>query len=125
MTTPKDLERIEKLFALADSPFEEEARTAALKAVRLMKKHGLVPRLPASADPERVHTPPQAAPAQQPYQPPRAYHPPGFDKYRSANAARSSACKACGQLYEVGEPVLIGIIKFGVTHVRCRAYWDE
>lgn len=136
MSRASVLDRLEKLFAMAGSPVVEEARTAALMAVKLMKKHGIVPRFPES-EPERVHTPtpPAPPPPQQPwsgqyqdrsqYQPPRAYHPPGFDKYKSMPAMRSAACKACGQLYNAGETVLVGVSRHGITHERCSAYWNE
>jgi len=46
MTRERALERIRKLLALAapgSGAAEEEARTAAVQAARLMSEHGLVP----------------------------------------------------------------------------------
>lgn len=43
------LSQITKLLALAESPAEEEARSAAMQAVRLIKKHKIELRMPGGA----------------------------------------------------------------------------
>jgi hypothetical protein len=55
---PKVLTRLASLFARTESPFVEEARTSALLAVQIMRKHGLLPdelveRLSAMANKKR------------------------------------------------------------------------
>jgi len=40
---PNILARLASLFARTESPFQEEARTSALLAVQLMRRHGLLP----------------------------------------------------------------------------------
>jgi hypothetical protein len=42
--SPKIAARLAALLARTESSFEDEARTSALLAIQLMKKHGLVPQ---------------------------------------------------------------------------------
>lgn len=77
------LSRAEKLIDLACStPYEEEARTAALAACRLIRKHGL--RL--APDPSK------SGPAPRPAPPVREKPPNGG---RFARATRSGRCESC------------------------------
>ena len=41
--SPATLQRIAALIARTDSPFEEEARTSALLAIKLLRVNGLIP----------------------------------------------------------------------------------
>lgn len=49
------IDQINKLLALAESPAEEEARSAAMQAVRLIKKHKIELRMPGVNPPTDAH----------------------------------------------------------------------
>lgn len=113
MADKRIIDKLRKLFAMADSPVEEEARTAALMAVRLLKKHGFESRIFSSATsvPAATVTANSTHVQRQP------------DLYTYAVAQRVGCCKACGQLYIAGESVLVGMKTHGTTHERCQKYW--
>jgi len=48
------LEKIRKLISLTDSPFEEEARSAAMLAIRLIKEHKILDSIPMEPKPKKV-----------------------------------------------------------------------
>lgn len=95
--------RAQKLIDLACSTtHEEEARTAALTACRLIRRHGL--RLtdePAYGEPTR--TPQRRARAAE-REPPRAKPPNGGTWTK---ATRSSHCESCGGTVDFGEDVYV------------------
>lgn len=51
------LEKIRKLISLTDSPFEEEARSAAMLAVRLIKEHKILDSIPANHNQPKIVKP--------------------------------------------------------------------
>ncbi len=85
------LDRVGKLVALTASSFEEEARTAALRACELIRRHGL-----------RVVPPGQVADE------PRAYRQPPPEEPRDWRWIRSKypgRCADCGSRYFEGDRV--------------------
>lgn len=101
------LDRLEKLMAMAGSPVQEEARTAALMAVTLMKKHGIRLSLPDDAPAPRARQKPRA--------PEVVAH--------AKTAKVDGFCKQCGGVYFRGDSVWVG--RSGVTHAQCDLYWRE
>ena len=96
------LERIEQLMALATSPNEHEARTAALLAVQLMKKHKATPQPRRRSSPrgtKKVVDPPE-----------RIVAPLGGD------------CVHCGERYTRGANVFWFASKGGM-HLKCFENW--
>lgn len=83
------VDRVRKLIALAGSPNEHEARSAAAMACRLMREHGLLVHDPAG----------HARPAER--DPPRRRT---RGPYARARAARGGArCRECDEPIEDGE----------------------
>lgn len=90
MQTP--LDKVHKLIALSSSPYEEEARTAAIMACRLIREHGFIV-ITAGSDRAEEETK-------------GSYHqrdaPPDwmliFAKY-------GGRCKVCHKYYDVDDPV--------------------
>ena len=100
------LSRAEKLIDLACStPYEEEARTAALAACRLIRKHGL--RL--GVDPLREPAAGRRAPASPP--PPRPAPQPAREKPpnggRFVRATRSGRCESCKGGIAIGDEIYV------------------
>jgi hypothetical protein len=130
------MEQLRKLFALSESSFEEEARTAALMAVRLIKEHGMEVRWP-----HEYRQPPSPQPVKQTktkqWQDPtwpeerqrqQQHHEQrheGEGRYVERVATNHVLCKSCGQMCAMGETVLVGLKTRGTTHVRCKFYWFE
>jgi len=106
MVDPKIVDRITKLIALSTSPYEQEARTAAHQACKLILSHGLV-----------VHAKPAPAPPPKP-----AQAPPPTTAPRPINSRFASYCANCGGDIMEGERILWkrGI---GSTHLVCREWW--
>jgi hypothetical protein len=98
--------RTEKLIDLACSTgHEEEARTAALTACRLIRKHGL--RLSAGAAPDLGSDPWARAPAPTPRaaaEPVREKPPNGGSFARSTRWQR---CESCGGAIAIGDEIYV------------------
>jgi hypothetical protein len=101
------LERVRKLVALAASSSEEEARTSALIACRLILEHGFV------VGEKPVWAPKFPAP------PPPPTSPLGFARARSFGE-----CAACSRLYFPGEEV-VTMPGLRSAHVTCGARYAE
>jgi hypothetical protein len=136
------LVRLQNLFdrAVHASTPEEEARTAAILAVRLMHKLGLHPSKSPAPTPART-------PQRDPWGPvtdswPSVAHPrPGKrGKVRKPPAPASNGqvyvkepvrirsnfpgiCLGCGETFEGGETVW-WLKSEGATHAECRGYWN-
>jgi hypothetical protein len=95
-TSSSVVERVCRLIALADSPYEEEARTAAYQAARLIREHGL-------------HVV-DAEPAARPARPVRAVH--MRSKYRNR-------CRECGEMIEEGDLIVWRGRIDGAVHEEC------
>jgi hypothetical protein len=101
------LYRAEKLIDLACSTtHDEEARTAALAACRLIRKHGLrLTAAPHNSEARRVHREPaQPRPRRQP-EPVRASPPPSRGIW--AKATRAGRCEGCGTRFTTGDDVYV------------------
>src|SRR5687768_11124639 len=105
--------------ALATSPNEHEARTAALLAVQLMKKHKIVltaPERKATPQPERKTTP----------NPRRRSSPRGtkrvVDPPEKIVAPLGGDCCHCGERYNRGAQVFWFAAKGGM-HLKCFEQW--
>jgi hypothetical protein len=98
------LERIEQLMALATSPNEHEARTAALLAVQLMKKHKVVLSIP-----ERRRTTPRGT---------RKMH----DVPEKIVAPLGGDCFHCGGRYRAEQSIFWFSAKGGM-HLKCFEEW--
>lgn len=48
------MDKVRKLIALTESPFEEEARTAAMMAIRLIKEHKILDRVKVEGEPVKM-----------------------------------------------------------------------
>ncbi len=125
------LERVRKLIALTSSPNENEARNAAVLAVRLIREHHLVLSVPA----RRTSTPrgtPRATPARGAAGATPARGTAGASMPRAARRARDPAepirsplggdCPECGGRYRRGETVWWFPSGDGM-HARCYASW--
>lgn len=92
------MNRVQKLLAMSTSPVEEEARTAAHMACKLIIEHGLLkPAQSTAADNTR----------------PRRF-PSGY----------SGVCKHCGEPYAAGEYILWKR-GHGTTHELRTEYWEN
>ena len=105
--------------ALATSPNEHEARTAALLAVQLMKKHKVMLTVP-----ERKATP---QPAKRPSPPPRRRSSPRgtkkiIDPPERIVAPLGGDCVHCGERYTRGANVFWFASKGGM-HLKCFEDW--
>ena len=105
------LRRVEHLIALSSSPNENEARNAAVLAVRLIRKHGLVISSPASRPSGRT--------------PSR----PGSGGRRAADAVErirsplGGECLHCHSRYAAGGEVY-WLASGGGVHLRCFEAWS-
>lgn len=103
------LARVRALLARAASPAEEEARTCAHIAARLIREHGIELSLPRSSA-----APPTAWPAA----PPRGAD--AVPRRRTISARFAGYCRLCGAHYRVGE--LVSWARgLGAVHVPCAA----
>lgn len=126
-----NIERIEKLIALAGSANEHEARSAAFLACKLIREGGY--RL-VSKD-HREHEPIDPFPnyvwqevvRPAPRRPPPDLRPRRVVPTAIARARRSGKCAACGEAFEEGsdvaEPTLHGDRFLGSVHADCRTRW--
>ena len=112
--------------ALATSPNEHEARTAALLAVQLMKKHKVVLTVPErrATPPERRPTPPSE---RKPSPPPRRRSSPRgtkrvVDPPEKIVAPLGGDCCHCGERYNRGATVFWFAAKGGM-HLKCFEQW--
>jgi hypothetical protein len=116
------LEKVEQLMALATSPNEHEARTAALLAVQLIRKHRLVLSMPAP----RTRTP-QPSPSPAPSTPRRSRSS-GRGAKRVADppskivAPLGGECVECGARYRADQPIY-WFASGGGMHVKCYEEW--
>src|SRR6185295_9929478 len=94
------LERVSALVARASSSFEEEARTSAVIACRLIREHGLEVSLPGS-----VREPPQEPVSDEP-------------EVRIIRSKFESSCLGCGGFVGIGERVSWTKGR-GVSHLDC------
>lgn len=91
------LDRVRKLIALTSSSFEEEARTAALAACRLIRMHGLV--LTGGVDARTASSP-------------------SLPAFREIHNRFPTACRCCEK--EIGVGCRVIWAKYhGCVHVRC------
>lgn len=151
----KVLDRITKLMALARSPVEEEARTAAMCAVSMILEHGVELRFPETArlrkdfqswtstntgrgSPHQNQTGTWVDEWGQEYQyyeaPPP---PPPKSRHKRARESRidepvliqsryTGCCKHCGDVIKEGDEAF-WMRGRGITHVSdtCRQFWDS
>lgn len=113
------LTRIQQLMALAASSNEHEARSAALLAVQLMKKHKVVLTVP-----ERKPTPPSTK--RQTPQPRRRSSPKGtkrmHDPPAKIVAPLGGDCFHCGERYRADQQIFWFDAKGGM-HIKCFEQW--
>lgn len=83
------LDRVRKLIALSASDREEEARTSAFLACKLIRENGFAVTLPVTAAPRAAVPPPKYT--TRPASP--------VDHETIARAAREGVCGACGMRY--------------------------
>ena len=100
------VDRVKKLIALAASPFENEARTSAWLACKLIRENNL--------DVSEVV---QRAAWAPPPPPPAAQHPAA--KRRVIRAKYLSVCRVCFRSVAIGDPIFWAKGE-GATHVRCQ-----
>jgi hypothetical protein len=108
------LEKVRALIARAlGTSFEEEARTSALVAVRLMKEHGLELV-------EGGRAPPPRASAPVPTEPSRERRPtPGTRAQRMHIRSRFDGwCRLCGEMFRAGDLIAWARGR-GAVHARC------
>lgn len=140
------IDRIEKLIALAGSANENEARSAAVLACKLIREGGYRVVDPRAAQASHGMHEAQgvdawddlfaafSSAAQQARRPPRrpAEPPPDTRPRRRvpceiARARRSGSCAVCGEHYEEGSDVAVPILasdsKLGAVHADCRSRW--
>jgi hypothetical protein len=121
MTDAEALEKVRKLIAMTASDFEEEARTAAMQACRLIRTHGFTvgptetgPRFdPFSYRP----SPPAPVPPRGPFQPT-----PFVPIHIYARAP--GTCRACNKQFGSGASILM-VKGRGATHFECGDYWKR
>jgi hypothetical protein len=115
------LERLQRLLALAESPNDNEARNAALLAVRLIKQHGVklalptepptsTPRRPSPSAGTRRRTPVSGRTKRVADVPAPIVSPLGGD------------CIECGTRYRAGSSIY-WLESGGGLHTRCLAAW--
>ena len=118
----KTLERVRLLLERAGHPGtpEEEARTSATLAARLIYAHGYMVSYPATAPPPPPPPPPPptAAPPASSYAWKQRAKP-----YRVITSKFSGWCKACGDSFDEGD-VVAWYRGRGCTHYDCRSFWD-
>jgi hypothetical protein len=102
---------VHRLIALSASPNENEARNAAVLAVRLIRKHGLVLSIPASSVPGRAT----------PRSKPRAGH--VADTVDRIRSPLGGECIHCKSRYKAGAEVL-WLASGGGIHPHCYDAWS-
>lgn len=114
----RTLEKVRNLLVRAGHPGtpEEEARTSAAIAARMIYACGFVVELPVRT--KQPPPPPETPPQPKPRSPPKA------KPYRVITSRWSGWCKSCGGAFEVDEAVA-WIKGFGCTHYECRSFWDD
>ena len=122
------VERVEQLIALATSPNENEARTAAMLAVQLIRKHKLVLSLPTSRSGgiPRVRT--KSDPGR-PAEPTKRSRSSGRGKRVADPPERIVAplggeCVECGARYRAEQPIY-WFAAGGGMHVKCYEEWAK
>jgi hypothetical protein len=130
------LEKVIKLLALAASPNEHEARTAAVMAAKLIRQHKLVLSLPPTTPRPAKGTSPYPGPRGSPSPAgPRSSPTPGGRKKSSRRGVKQVAdpperitsplggdCVRCGEHYRAGSTVY-WFASGGGMHVRCFQEW--
>ena len=106
----KTLQKVLALLARAAHPHtpEEEARTSAIIAARMIFASGL--QIGASAEP-----PSKTSPSP----PPRCPKP-----YRVFTSRFDGWCKSCGEPFDIGDRVA-WVKGRGCTHYECRGFWED
>jgi hypothetical protein len=117
------LERIEQLMRLATSPNENEARTAALLAVQLMRKHGVELSLPQGrATPSRRASPSSSKTKTPGRKSSRRAARRVADPPERIVAPLGGECIHCHQRYRADGPIY-WFASGGGMHVRCYEEW--
>lgn len=138
------MDRLRKLLAMAESPVDEEARTAALLAVRLIKEHKIELALPGNKPPAAAGAPPPPTPRATgaPWPPPNPFRndpfreptppppppPPATRAYRFGGppvrlfAKFAGACAHCNRSF-ARDAEVFWMRRHGTTHVTCVEYW--
>jgi uncharacterized protein DUF2786 len=91
------LDKVHKLIALSSSPYEEEARTAAIMACRLIREHGFVVISAGSKNAKQQNR----EEYQDDYRKTREDNP----EWRFIFAKFGGRCKVCHKYYDVDDPV--------------------
>jgi hypothetical protein len=114
------LERIQQLMALATSPNEHEARTAALLAVQLMKKHRIVLTMPVRSTPmpSSRRTPPGGTTKKKSSRNVKRV----ADPPEKIVAPLGGECAHCGARYRA-EQTIYWFASGGGMHVKCFDEW--
>lgn len=97
-----------QLVRLAGSPFEEEARTSAHLACKLIREHALAvsfEEAPPAPPPPRPHPRQEAREARERQEASRAWGDPGEGNPTLCDARESLRCCSCGILYHPGERI--------------------
>lgn len=122
------LERLNKLIALANSPNENEARTAGVLACKMITEHNIRLSLPSESRrtvQNPVYTPQPAEDAGSP-EPERRRRRRGSKRNRRRNddhnyhlksAPNNGKCKWCGEMVYKGEPCIHASRRY--FHVGC------
>jgi Protein of unknown function (DUF2786) len=123
------VEKVQQLIALATSPNEHEARSAALLAVQLIRKHRLVLSVPASpaGGTARVRT--KSDPARAADRTPKRARSSGRGKRVADPPERIVAplggeCVECGTRYRADSPIY-WFASGGGMHVKCYEEWTK
>ena len=124
------VEKVHQLIALATSPNDNEARTAALLAVQLIRKHRIVLSLPISGSAEHARVRTRSDPGR-----PAAAHAPPKRSRSSARGTKRVAdpperivaplggeCVECGSRYRADSPIY-WFASGGGMHVKCYEEW--
>jgi hypothetical protein len=107
------LERVEHLIALSTSPNENEARTAAMLAVQLIRKHKLVLSMPVRTSERGIRAAPASRRKTTPRGVKRVVDPP-----ERIVAPLGGDCIQCGGRYRA-EQTIFWVSSLGGLHVRC------
>lgn len=106
------LQKVRCLIALAASPYEQEARTSAFLACKLIREHGFRVVEASARDRDEPYSPPPPPPS-----PPEEEAKPA-PKPRVIQARFGARCRACGQWCDEGSTIWWkrGV---GCTHYEC------